>query len=148
MVFCVSKNHGQTKKHCHLLCFDGHCHLEGSQVTVNPHTTRQSHKLLAPHPTHHTPPATPNHTEPNRTEPSHNEPSRRAKQSQAKPSKAKQSQARVSHATTTTRQVTPRQNRPRPFGRGQFQFKESVVDASASPVAALLIQWEEGCDEG
>ena len=48
---------------------------------------------------------------------------------------------------TTPHHVTPRQNRPRqkrarpnqarPLGQGHFQFKENVVDASASPV----IRW-------
>ena len=59
---------------------------------------------------------------------------------------------------TTPRFVTPRQHRPRkkqarlhqarPSGQGHFQFKENVVDARASPVAALLIQLEKGCDKG
>ena len=53
---------------------------------------------------------------------------------------------------TTPHQVTSRQSRPHqqqtnPFGQGHFQFKESAVDARASPVAASLIQWEKGCDK-
>ena len=75
-----------------------------------------------------------------------------------------QAEVKLSHANepsqatpvphhTTPRRVTPRQKqtRPhqaRPLGQRHFQFKEKVVDARASPVASLLIQWGKGCDEG
>ena len=153
--FCVSKNHGQ------VLFFDGHGVTEGEPQTVNPHTTRQSHKPLATH-TQHT-----QHTTHHQPRPTHHAP-------QAKPrhtvtgswKAANRRSTHTPHARatshqpheTTPHQVTPRQNRPhqeqarphqaRPLGQGQFQFKENVVDASASPVAALLIQGRKGCDKG
>ena len=56
---------------------------------------------------------------------------------------------------TETHRARPRQKQARPGrtkpGRqvkANSQFKEGVVDASASPVAALLIQWEKGSETG
>ena len=93
-----------------------------------------------PQATGHTLPSTPNtpratsHTQ--RATPSRTEPTSPAKPSQTEPHH------------TTPRQKQARPNQARPFGQGHFQFKDNVVHATASPVAALLIQWEKGCDEG
>ena len=116
-----------------------------------PKTTHHTPKPHKPHATSHQPPATSHTPQAKRsqteTEPNH---------SQAKPSQAKPSQT-VPHHTTPShampKQATPktgltRPNQARPDAQGHFQFKENVVDASASPVAALLIQWEKACDKG
>ena len=68
------KLHAQN--HGHLLFYDGHWLLEGSQTTVNrtPHARATSHE---PHTTSHQPRPThhkPSHTEPNRTKPQRAEP--------------------------------------------------------------------------
>ena len=99
-----------SKNHCHLFFCHGQWLLEGSQATIKPHPTRQNHK---PQTTRHKPPAT-----------SHTQHTTLHKPSQAKPSRT------VPHHNAK-KQAGP--NQARPLAQGHLQFKENVVDASASP---------------
>ena len=142
-------NHA-SQNHCHSLFCDGHWFLEGSQASHHqnhtPHaqTTNPRHKPQATSHTQHTTHHKPSQVKPNRTEPSRRAEPSRAKPSQATPSQTELNQATPHHAKSRhAKQARP--NQARQVVQSHFQFKENVVDASASPVAALLIQWENGC---
>ena len=106
-----AKNRGKTtKKHGHVLFFDGHGVTEGEPQTAHPHTTRPSHKPLATHSytTHTTDHTT---TQP-RSHPNHTTPSHADEPSQAEPCHTTPHHAKSHHVKTGHAKNKPGNTKP------------------------------------